>query len=48
MGAEKVQGYVYSKPVADSEIHSVLRSIEAAHFKALNYLPDAAVRGLTA
>jgi predicted transcriptional regulator len=41
MGAEQVQGYVYSKPVAAAEIPATIRSIKASLRKRI-YLPPVA------
>lgn len=41
MGAEQVQGYVYSKPVSAAEIPATVRSIKASHAKQFKFLPVA-------
>jgi diguanylate cyclase (GGDEF)-like protein len=45
MGAEHVQGYVYSRPVAAAEVPAVVRSIKAAYSKQFKLLPGARVQG---
>lgn len=44
MGAEHVQGYVYSRPVAAADIPAVVRSIKAAYSKQSKLLPAARTR----
>ena len=44
MGAEHVQGYVYSRPVAAADIPAVVRSIKAAYSKQYKLLPAARTR----
>ena len=44
MGAEQVQGYVYSPPVAAADIPAVVRSIKAAYSKQSKLLPAARTR----
>ena len=41
MGAERVQGYVYSKPVAAAEIPAVVRLIKASLRKPIHLPPIA-------
>ncbi len=41
MGAEQVQGYVYSKPVSAAEIPAAVQSIKALHSKQFKFLPVA-------
>jgi len=48
MGAEHVQGYVYSKPVAAAEIPAIVRSIKTAFSKRLKMLPATRAQGRTA
>jgi diguanylate cyclase (GGDEF)-like protein len=48
MGAEHVQGYVYSRPVAAADIPTVVRSIKAAYSKQSKLLPGARVQGYPA
>ena len=45
MGAEHVQGYVFSRPVAAAEVPAVMRSLKASYSKQLKSLPNARTQG---